>query len=119
MYVCMYVSCALITRTSGRHVFIYLLLYFSDPFLLLNRRINHSIREEKKKTAKKTAKKKKNPVTQFLVTPFTRYAVTRFTGNRLHAQYAAQYANFERRSDRRWRLIRSHLLAISASKKAE
>ena len=39
------------------------------------------------------------------------------------AQYGgsrtAQYANFERRSDRRWRLIRSHLLAISASKKAE
>ena len=63
--------------------------------------------------------KKKNPVTRFLVTPFTRYAVTHFTGNRLHAQYAAQYANFERRSDRRWWLIPSHLLAISASKKAE
>ena len=50
---------------------------------------------------------------------FTPLAVTRFTSNRLHGQYAAQYANFERRSDRRWRLIRSHLLAISASKKAE
>ena len=49
----------------------------------------------------------------------TSYAVTRFTSNRLHAQYAAQYANFERRSDRRWRLVRSHLRAISASKKAE
>ena len=73
---------------------------------------------EKKKTAKE------NTVTRFLVTPLrlcavTRYAVTRFTSNRLHGQYAAQYANFERRSDRRWRLIRSHLLAISASKKAE
>ena len=97
---------------------IYLLLYFSDPFLLLNKRINHGIREEKKQTAKK---KKKKPLRGFSlpVTPFTRYAVTRFTGNRLHAQYAAQYANFERRSDRRWRLIRSHLLAISASKKGE
>ena len=39
------------------------------------------------------------------------------------AQYGgsrtAQYANFERRCDRRWLLIRSHLLKISASKKAE
>ena len=70
-------------------------------------------RREKKKG-------KKNPVTRFLVTPLRRLPVyTRFTDNRLHAQYTAQYANFERRSDRRWRLIRSHLLAISASKKAE
>ena len=51
-----FVSCALITRTSGCHVFIYHLLYFSGPFLLLNKRINHSIREEKKKTAKKKKK---------------------------------------------------------------
>ena len=71
-----FVSCALITRTSGRHVFIYLLLYFSDPFLLLNKRINHSIREEKKKTAKK--KKKKIPLRGFSLRLFTRYAVTRF-----------------------------------------
>ena len=27
-----FVSCPLITRTSERHVFIYLLLYFSGPF---------------------------------------------------------------------------------------
>ena len=67
---------------------------------------------------KKTPKKKKN---RYVVSRYavTRYAVTRFTSNRLHAQNAAQYANFERRSYRRWRLIRSHLLAISASKKAE
>ena len=78
-----FVSCALITRTSGRHVFIYLLLYFSDPLLLLNKRINHSIREEKKKK-KRQKKKKKNPVTRFLVTPFTRYAVTHFTGGYTH-----------------------------------
>ena len=96
-------------------MFSYTFYCISDPFLLLNKKINHSIREEKKKRQKKS----RHAVSRYGVTPFTRYAVTRFTGNRLHAQYAAQYANFERRSDRRWRLIRSHLLAISASKKAE
>ena len=74
---------------------------------------------------KKNSKRKyRYTVSRYAVTPLrlyavSRYAVTRFTSNRLHGQYAAQYANFERRSDRRWRLIRSHLLAISASKKAE
>ena len=96
-------------------MFSYTFYCISDPFLLLNKKNQqqHQRREKKKK------RQKKNPVTRFLVTPLRRLPVTRFTGNRLHAQYAAQYANFERRSDRRWRLIRSHLLAISASKKAE
>ena len=98
-------------------MFSYTFYCISDPFLLLNKKkINHSIREEKKKNGKK---KSRHADSRYAVTPSTRYAVTRFTGNRLHAQYAAQYANFERRSDRRWRLMRSHLLAISASKKVE
>ena len=50
-----FLSCPLITRTSERHVFIYLLLYFSGPFLSLNK--------------KTKSKKKKNAVTRFLVTP--------------------------------------------------
>ena len=84
-----FVSCALITRTSGRHVFIYLLLYFSDPFLLLNRRINHNIREEKKKTAKKTAKKKKKipsrgfSLRRLPVTPLRVLLATGYTHNML------------------------------------
>ena len=78
-----FVSCALITRTSGRHVFIYLLLYFSDPFLLLNKRINHSIREEKK-----NGKKRKIPLRGFSlrglpVTPLRVLLATGYTHNML------------------------------------
>ena len=99
-------------------MFSYTFYCISDPFLLLNKK-NQPQHQRREKKKKKTEKKSRHAVSRYAVTPFTRYAVTRFTGNRLRAQYAAQYANFERRSDRRWRLIRSHLLAISASKKAE
>ena len=56
------------------HVFIYLLLYFSDPFLLLNKRINHGIREEKKQTAKK----KKNPLRGFSLRRYAVYPLRRY-----------------------------------------
>ena len=52
-------------------MFSYTFYCISDPFLLLNKKINHSIREKKKK---KTAKR--NPVTRFLVTPLCRLPVT-------------------------------------------
>ena len=97
-------------------MFSYTFYCISDPFLLLNKKKSTTASEKRKN---KRQKKSSHAVSRYAVTPFTHYAVMRFTGNRLHAQYAAQYANFERRSDRRWRLIRPHLLAISASKKAE
>ena len=40
--------------------------------------------EKRKKNGKKKKRQKKNPVTRFLVTPFTRYAVTHFTGGYTH-----------------------------------
>ena len=98
-------------------MFSYTFYCISDPFLLLNKKKSTTASEKRKK--KKRKKQSRHAVSRYTVTQFTHYAVTHFTGNRLHAQYAAQYANFERRSDRRWRLIRSHLLAISASKKAD
>ena len=70
----MFVSCPLITRTSERHVFIYLLLYFSGPFLLLNKTKKNTPSEEKKKKKKKKKTAKENPVTRFLVTPLRGYA---------------------------------------------
>ena len=101
-------------------MFPYTFYCISDPFLLLNKKNQpQHQRREKKKWQKKKIPSRSFSLRRYAVTPFTRYAVTRFTGNRLHAQSAAQCANFQRRSDRRWRLIRSHLLAISASKKAE
>ena len=66
-----FVSCSLIAKTSERHVFIYLLLYFSDPFLLLNKRINHSIRKERKRKRR------------FLVTPLSALQTTDYTHNML------------------------------------
>ena len=68
-------------------MFSYTFYCISDPFLLLNKKNQpQHQRREKKKNGKK---KSRHAVSRSAVTPFTRYAVTRFTGNRLHAQYAA------------------------------
>ena len=65
-----FVSCPLITRTSDCHVFIYLLLHFSDK-----KKINHSIR-------KKKIRQKKIPLRGF-GTPLCVLLTTGYTHNML------------------------------------
>ena len=80
-----FVSCPLITRTSERHVSIYLLLYFSGPFLSLNKKTKSTTASEKRE--------KKNAVTRFLVTPLRRYAVTPLPVTPLRVLLATGYTH--------------------------
>ena len=78
-----FVSCPLITRTSERHVFMYLLLYFSGPFLSLNKKTKSTTASEKRRKKKSRYAGSRYVIMPLPVTPLRVLLATGYTHNML------------------------------------